>query len=438
MEPNTSPERSDEILERLLSLHPKVIDLSLERLERLLAAIDHPEKKLPPVVHVAGTNAKGSVCAFLRAGLSHGGARAHAYSSPHLARFHERIRLAGDLIEEDALSDLLAECERANGDAPITFFEITTAAALLAFSRVEAEWLVLEVGLGGRLDATNVIDAPAATVITPVSLDHQQFLGDTIEEIAGEKAGILKAGVPCVVGAQEDAALDVIHRAAERIGAPLSVAGQDWRVSEENGRLVFEDNHGLLDLPKPRLFGRHQIENAGIALATLRALGFEEPACAAAMTEVDWPARLQRLKSGPLIEAVSSDTELWLDGGHNPAAGEAVAAFFGQLEERSPAPLYVICGMLNTKDPDGYIRPFDGLARRVFTVSIPGEANTLPAEDVAQAAVRVGLSAQAAGSVEGALRTIMAESANDFVSDAPRILICGSLYLAGRVLRENA
>ncbi|MEL6280141.1 MAG: folylpolyglutamate synthase/dihydrofolate synthase family protein [Pseudomonadota bacterium] len=430
--------RSDEILERLLSLHPKVIDLSLERLERLLAAIDHPEKKLPPVVHVAGTNAKGSVCAFLRAGLSHGGARAHAYSSPHLARFHERIRLAGDLIEEDALSDLLAECERANGAAPITFFEITTAAALLAFSRVEAEWLVLEVGLGGRLDATNVIDAPAATVITPVSLDHQQFLGDTIEEIAGEKAGILKAGVPCVVGAQEDAALDVIHRAAERIGAPLSVAGQDWRVSEENGRLVFEDNHGLLDLPKPRLFGRHQVENAGIAVATLRALGFEEPACAAAMTEVDWPARLQRLKSGPLIEAVSSDTELWLDGGHNPAAGEAVAAFFGQLEERSPAPLYVICGMLNTKDPDGYLRPFDGLARRVFTVSIPGEANTLPAEDVAQAAVRVGLSAQAAGSVEGALRTIMAESANDFVSDAPRILICGSLYLAGRVLRENA
>lgn len=438
MEPNTSPVRSDEILERLLSLHPKVIDLSLERLERLLAAIDHPEKKLPPVVHVAGTNAKGSVCAFLRAGLSHGGARAHAYSSPHLARFHERIRLAGDLIEEDALSDLLAECERANGAAPITFFEITTAAALLAFSRVEAEWLVLEVGLGGRLDATNVIDAPAATVITPVSLDHQQFLGDTIEEIAGEKAGILKAGVPCVVGAQEDAALDVIHRAAERIGAPLSVAGQDWRVSEENGRLVFEDNHGLLDLPKPRLFGRHQVENAGIAVATLRALGFEEPACAAAMTEVDWPARLQRLKSGPLIEAVSSDTELWLDGGHNPAAGEAVAAFFGQLEERSPAPLYVICGMLNTKDPDGYLRPFDGLARRVFTVSIPGEANTLPAEDVAQAAVRVGLSAQAAGSVEGALRTIMAESANDFVSDAPRILICGSLYLAGRVLRENA
>lgn len=438
MEPNTSPVRSDEILERLLSLHPKVIDLSLERLERLLAAIDHPEKKLPPVVHVAGTNAKGSVCAFLRAGLSHGGARAHAYSSPHLARFHERIRLAGALIEEDALSDLLAECERANGDAPITFFEITTAAALLAFSRVEAEWLVLEVGLGGRLDATNVIDAPAATVITPVSLDHQQFLGDTIEEIAVEKAGILKAGVPCVVGAQEDAALDVIHRTAERVGAPLSVAGQDWRVSEENGRLVFEDNHGLLDLPKPRLFGRHQVENAGIAVATLRALGFEEPACAAAMTEVDWPARLQRLKSGPLIEAVSSDTELWLDGGHNPAAGEAVAAFFGQLEERSPAPLYVICGMLNTKDPDGYLRPFDGLARRVFTVSIPGEPNTLPAEDVAQAAVRVGLSAQAAGSVEGALRTIMAESANDFVSDAPRILICGSLYLAGRVLRENA
>ncbi|MGD1870452.1 MAG: bifunctional folylpolyglutamate synthase/dihydrofolate synthase [Neomegalonema sp.] len=430
--------RSDESLERLLSLHPKVIDLSLERLERLLAAIDHPEKMLPPVVHVAGTNAQGSVCAFLRAGLSHGGARAHAYSSPHLARFHERIRLAGALIEEDALSDLLAECERANGDAPITFFEITTAAALLAFSRVEAEWLVLEVGLGGRLDATNVIDAPAATVITPVSLDHQQFLGDTIEEIAVEKAGILKAGVPCVVGAQEDAALDVIHRTAARVGAPLSVAGQDWRVSEENGRLVFEDNHGLLDLPKPRLFGRHQVENAGSAVATLRALGFEEPACAAAMTEVDWPARLQRLKSGPLIEAVSSDTELWLDGGHNPAAGEAVAAFFGQLEERSPAPLYVICGMLNTKDPDGYLRPFDGLARRVLTVSIPGEPNTLPAEDVAQAAVRVGLSAQAAGSVEGALRTIMAESANDFVSDAPRILICGSLYLAGRVLRENA
>lgn len=430
-------ERSDEILDRLLTLHPKVIDLSLDRLERLLGALGEPQRRLPPVVHVAGTNGKGSVCAFLRAGLSHGGGRVHAYSSPHLARFHERIRLAGELIDEGALSDLLSECERANGDAPITFFEITTAAAFLAFSRIEADWLVLEVGLGGRLDATNVIDQPAATAITPISLDHQQFLGDTLSAIAGEKAGIIKAGAPCVVGEQDDDVMAVIEARAEAVGAPLLRAGQDWTVREENGRLVFEDSHGLLDLPPPRLAGRHQIENAGVAVAVLRALGLEEPACAAAVAQAEWPARLQRLRSGPLIESISDDAELWLDGGHNPAAGEAIASFFGELEEQASAPLYLICGMLNTKDPDGFLRPFAGLARRLFAVSIPGEANTLPGEEVAQAAVRAGLSAQTSGSVEGALRAIMAESAADFVSEAPRVLICGSLYLAGRVLREN-
>ncbi len=418
---------SDVILERMMALHPKIIDLTLDRVWRLLAALDHPERALPPVIHVAGTNGKGSVQAMLRAGLQATGARVHAYTSPHLARFHERIRLAGTLIGEPDLAALLDDCERANGGASITYFEITTCAALLAFARTPADWTLLEVGLGGRLDATNVIDAPALTVITPVSFDHQQFLGDTLPLIAGEKAGIIKRGVPCIVGPQEDDALTVIEDRAARLGAPLHVHGQHWHVAEENGRLVFQDETGLLDLPLPNLIGRHQVENAGIALAALRVLGQPDPAFEAAVTRAEWPARLQRLRKGPLVEA-AGNAELWLDGGHNPAAGIALAEALTRLP---PRPTHLVCGMLNTKDIAGYLRPLASAAASLQAVSIPGEAATLPAATTAAAATAAGIDASEAPDVDTAIRRITARD------PGARVLICGSLYLAGRILRDN-
>ena len=417
---------SDIILDRMMSLHPKIIDLTLDRVWQLLEALDHPERALPPVIHVAGTNGKGSTLAMMRAGIEGAGQSAHAYTSPHLARFHERIRLAGELISEPHLTQMLDECETANGGASITYFEITTVAALLAFARTPADWTLLEVGLGGRLDATNVIETPALCAITPVDLDHQAFLGDTLAEIAGEKAGILKRGVPCIVGPQQDAALDVIEARAERLGAPLLVHGQHWQVWEERGRLIFQDETGLLDLPLPSLIGAHQIQNAGIALAGLRHLGFDETACEAAMAAT-WPARLQRLTSGPLVEAAGT-CELWLDGGHNPAAGRALADALNILPSR---PLHLVCGMLNTKDVAGYLRPLADVADGLRAVSIPGEAATLSGIETAEAASAVGLSASEA---EDALSAVKAIARSD---PTARILICGSLYLAGSVLREN-
>jgi dihydrofolate synthase/folylpolyglutamate synthase len=418
---------SDLILQRMMTLHPKVIDLTLDRMHRLLARLGHPERSLPPVIHVAGTNGKGSTQAMIRAGLEAGGARVHAYTSPHLARFHERIRLAGELIAEDHLTALLDECSAANGADPITFFEITTAAAFLAFARVPADWLLLEVGLGGRLDATNVVDKPRLCVITPVSLDHQQYLGETVGEIAGEKAGILKRGVPCVVGPQEDEGLAVIEARAARLGVPLMVRGQHWHCFADRGRMVFQDESGLLDLPLPNLPGPHQIDNAGAALMALRHLGADAAACEAAVTRAFWPARMQRLRQGPLVEAAPG-VELWLDGGHNPAGGQALAA---TLTAMPPRPTHAICGMLNTKDIAGYLRPLAPHLAGLSAVSIPGETNTLPAGQTAAVAREVGIAAVEA---EGVLPALTAIAARD---PGARVLICGSLYLAGTVLREN-
>ncbi|CTQ49305.1 Folylpolyglutamate synthase [Jannaschia donghaensis] len=417
---------SDVVLDRLMALHPKVIDLVLDRVHRLLDALDHPEARLPPVIHIAGTNGKGSTQAMLRAGLEAAGDRVHAYTSPHLARFHERIRLAGHLIAEEDLADLLAECEAANGGAPITFFEITTCAAFLAFARTPADWTLLEVGLGGRLDATNVV-TPRLSIITPVSMDHEAFLGDTLTAIAGEKAGILNRGVPCIVGPQDDAALDVIEATAARLGAPLLIHGQHWHVTEEGGRLVFQDETGLMDLPLPRLIGAHQVGNAGIAIAALRALNRAEGA-EAAMTDAVWPGRMQRLTKGPLVDAAGT-AELWLDGGHNPAAGTALAEALTRLP---PRPLHLICGMLNTKDAAGYMTPLAGPAIHLHAVSIPGEANTLSATDTCAAADRAGIPNSPAASVDDAIAAITA------IDPTARILICGSLYLAGHILRSNA
>ena len=417
---------SDAVLERMMTLHPKVIDLTLDRVHRLLAALDHPERRLPPVIHIAGTNGKGSTQAMLRAGFESAGATVHAYTSPHLARFHERIRLAGDLISEAALTALLDECVLANGPDEITFFEITTCAAFLAFARTKADWTLLEVGLGGRLDATNVM-SPRLSIITPVSLDHQQYLGDTLPEIAFEKAGIIKRGVPVVVGPQEDEGLAVISAQAARMGAPILAYGQHWHVAQENGRLVFQDETGLLDLPLPNLPGPHQIQNAGAAIAALRHLGFDTAACEAAVTRAQWPARMQRLRHGPLT-TLAPRIELWLDGGHNPAGGIAIAATLAAMPKR---PTHLICGMINTKDVLGYMTPLAPQTTTLYAVPIPGEKNTLPAEVTRDAARAAGITATTAASVAEALAAIASKDPE------ARVLICGSLYLAGTVLREN-
>ncbi|MGB1207789.1 MAG: bifunctional folylpolyglutamate synthase/dihydrofolate synthase [Paracoccaceae bacterium] len=420
--------RSDAILTRMMALHPKVMDLTLDRVWRLLEALGNPQNDLPPVIHIAGTNGKGSTQAMLRAGYEAAGLRVHAYTSPHLVRFHERIRLAGCLIAEPSLSALLDECYEVNGGVPITYFEITTCAAILAFARTPADVCLLEVGLGGRLDATNVVDRPAMTIITPVSLDHQQFLGTTLAEIAGEKAGIIKRGVPCVVGPQAEPALEVIEAKAARLGAPVLAYGQHWHVGSEHGRLVYQDDTGLLDLPPPNLPGAHQYRNAGAALTALRALDLPEAAYEGAVTQVQWPARLQRLRHGPLIDA-APQAELWLDGGHNPDAGAAIAAHLAGLP---PRPTHLICGMLNTKDTTGYLAPMAAQACALTAVSIPGELNTLPAEATADFATTAGFDRVAtAESVEAAVAQIIA------CDSQARILICGSLYLAGRVLAEN-
>jgi dihydrofolate synthase/folylpolyglutamate synthase len=425
---------SDAILARLLALHPKIIDLSLDRMHGILARLDHPETRLPPVIHIAGTNGKGSTLAMLRAGLESTGSRVHAYTSPHLAQFHERIRIAGALIDEDALAALLEECETANNGMPITFFEITTAAALLAYARTPADWLLLEVGMGGRLDATNVVESPRLTAITPVSYDHQAYLGDSLAAIAGEKAGILKPGVPCVVAEQAPEALAVIETRAAQVEAPLIVAGRQFTAREEAGQILFEDEAGSLALPRPTLLGPHQIVNAATALAALRTLRFDDAACMAAMIKAEWPARLQTLRQGPLVAlCADAEVQLWLDGSHNEAAAAAIAAFFTDLAAQSPAPLQLVCGMLETKNTNAFFSKLAGIAEGVHTVTIPGAAASLSAAALGEAARGAGLPAEAHMSLETAVL-----AAARAAGTGGRVLICGSLYLAGEVLRNNS
>jgi dihydrofolate synthase/folylpolyglutamate synthase len=430
----------DAIVTRLLTLHPKLIDLTLDRMWRILARLDHPERRLPPVIHVAGTNGKGSTIAFMRAMLEAAGQRAHVYTSPHLVRFNERFRLGaqggGRLVSDDELSDVLAEVERVNAGEPITVFEITTAAGLLLFSRHPADVLLLEVGLGGRLDATNVIDTPLATVITPIALDHAEYLGNSIEKIAAEKAGIIKREVPVIVGPQPREALAVIERQAARLAAPLRVAGEHWTANEERGRLVYQDEAGLFDLPAPKLYGRHQFENAGRAVAALRAIpalklpvrAFEQ-----GIVNAEWPARMQRLSQGPLVSLAPPGSELWLDGGHNPEGGRVIAAAIADLEERVSRPLVLVVGMLSSKDCEGFLRNFAGLARRVVAVPIPNQKSSLPPDAIADAARAVGISAATRDTIEAALDAIKRLE----LDPPPRILITGSLYLAGEVLKAN-
>ena len=418
---------SDAILARMMALHPKIIDLTLGRTWRLLEALGNPQNDLPPVIHIAGTNGKGSTQAMIRAGLEGAGQRVHAYTSPHLARFHERIRVAGELISEDALTAILDECYEVNNGETITYFEITTCAAILAFARTPADFTLLEVGLGGRVDATNVFEKPAMTIITPVSFDHPQFLGNTVAEIAGEKAGILKRGVPAIITRQPDDAMEVIEARAEKLGAPMLVQGQHWDAWEERGRLIYQDETGLLDLPPPALMGAHQFQNAGTAITALRHFGFGEDAFEAVPTNVTWAARMQKLSHGPLID-LGPQAEFWLDGGHNAACAATLAETLTRLPKR---PTHLICGMLNTKDISGYLEPLVPYTASLTAVSIPDEVNTLPAPVTAKAARDAGMDAGEADSVRSAVEDIIRKQAD------ARILICGSLYLAGAILREN-
>ncbi len=415
---------SETVLERLNRLHPKLIDLSLGRIERLLERLGRPQDTLPPVIHVAGTNGKGSVVAMLRAAFEAGGLRCHVYTSPHLVRFHERIRVAGDLISEEVLYETLIDCETANDGAPITYFEITTAAALLAFSRTPADVTLLEVGLGGRFDATNVVDRPALCVITPVSMDHMSYLGDTLEAIAFEKAGILKPGVPAVIGRQVPAAAAVIAARAAEVGAPLLRLGTEWSVTPAAGGFRYDGS----DWPAPSLPGAHQVDNAGTVLACLDAVPDLRPDGAAirrGLAAVDWPARLQRLTRGPLAASLPAGWELWLDGGHNPAAGAALAHTLDGWTDR---PAHLVIGMMGAKDPHGFAGPLLTRAASARAVDIPGYENAMPAGDLA-----VALNVTACTSIAEALLAIAAAG-----GPPGRILICGSLYLAGTVLRTNS
>ncbi len=432
--------RSDAIMARFLALHPKLIDLSLDRMWQILEKLGNPQKKLPPVIHVAGTNGKGSTIAFMRAMLEAAGKRVHVFTSPHLVRFHERIRLGapggGKLVSEAALVDAFTRVEAANGATPITVFEITTAAALLLFSEHPADVLLLEVGLGGRFDATNIVEKPVASVIASVSLDHMEYLGDTVAKIAFEKAGILRKGVPGIIAMQSQEARDTLEAEADKVGAPLVIAGQDFSVHEEASRLIYQDESGLLDLPLPRLLGRHQHDNAGTAIATLRTVfgaGFPAQAIERGLTQAEWPGRMQGLTRGPLVEMAPKGAEIWLDGGHNQDGGRVLASALAEFEERAPRPLILITAMLATKDPGAFFRSFKGLASEVIAVTVAGNEAIRSAENVESAAADAGLAATSCASVEQALALL----ARREWPKAPRIAICGSLYFIGEVLRLN-
>lgn len=431
----------DSVLDRLTRLHPKVIDLSLHRVLELLDKLGHPQNRLPPVVHVAGTNGKGSTIATLRAFLEAAGLRCHVYTSPHLVRFAERIRVAGRLMDDDELLALLEEVEQVNAGAPITFFEITTVAAFLAFSRVPADVVLLETGLGGRLDATNVVERPALTILTPIAMDHQQFLGGRIEAIAAEKAAIMKRGVPCISADQGRKVMKVVEARSLEYGVPLLVQGKDFFArAATGGGILFKGQQVEWNLPDPVLEGAFQVRNAALALAAVERLTvtgkppvlapIPPTALALGMKGVEWPARLQRLRRGPLVDLLPDGWELWLDGGHNPHAAEALARHLRSWRDK---PVLGVFGMLANKDVDGFLEPLAARFHSLRAVAIPGEANSLAAGDAAAAASRhFCLDAKPATSVEAAIRELAATAPGP-----ARILVCGSLYLAGSVLAEN-
>ncbi|MES5100983.1 folylpolyglutamate synthase/dihydrofolate synthase family protein [Agrobacterium sp. BA1120] len=441
----TTPAHSEaeRIIERLLGLHPKGFDLSLDRITRLLEKLGNPHKRLPPVIHVAGTNGKGSVTAFSRAILEAAGLGVHVHTSPHLVNWYERYRLGirgekGRYVEDAVLADALERVAAANDGQMITVFEILTAVTFVLFAEHPADVAIIEVGLGGRFDATNVISNPAVSVIMPISLDHQAYLGDSVELIAAEKAGIMKTGSPVVIGHQEyDAALDVLVNTAERKKCPTAVYGQDYSAHEEFGRMVYQDEFSLVDAPLPRLPGRHQLANAAAAIRAVKAAGFEvtDRMIEKAMASVEWPGRLQRITTGKIVELAPPGAEIWIDGGHNPGAGEVIAEAMAGFEEKQARPLFLIAGMINTKDQVGYFKAFADIAQYVFTVPIHGTDAAIDPVVLAHAVFDAGLVAAPTSSIEEALEELTKRLAPG--KPAPRILIGGSLYLAGNALALN-
>ena len=415
--------RIEPIVARLHALHPRLIDLSLERLQRLLAALGHPERRLPPVIHVAGTNGKGSTSAMLRAMGEAAGWRVHVYTSPHLVRFNERFRVAGEIVSDAALVEAMETIERVNAGAPITVFEVITAAAFQLFAATPADLCVLEVGLGGRGDATNVIETAAACAITSISLDHREMLGDTLPLIAAEKAGIMKPGVPLVTGAQEPEVLATLRQIARRVNAPFLARGDAWTIEPHGGGLRFTDKNGRADVPFPSLLGPHQIDNAGIAIAALRAAGPLRDAAYAGLAAARWPARMQRLR-GRLAGILPPDWELWLDGGHNPGAGVVLAEHLRGWDDR---PVHLVIGMKQAKDTAEFLRPLLPLADSVWAIQEPEQHLALPVEAIVAASGGVARPGPTA-----------AEALVKLAHGAPgRVLICGSLYLAGEILKAD-
>ena len=428
---------SDAILERLTRLYPRSIDLGLDRIERLLVEMDSPHKTLPPVVHVAGTNGKGSLVAYLRAMSEAAGYRAHVYTSPHLVRFNERIRVAGRLIEDDELDAILTECEEVNAGKPITFFEITTVAAFLAFARHRADLAILEVGMGGRRDTTNVVD-PTLCAITPVGYDHTGFLGDKLEGIAAEKAGILKHAVPAVIGRQREVSAKVIAAEAAKLAVPLFRMSREWQMTPTATGFRYESDQLSLDLPAPALVGAHQLDNAATAIACVERLrtaqlGIDDGAVRKGLLSVEWPARLQKLTRGPLPGSLPPGCEVWLDGGHNEDCGLALARMASDwAKEPAPLPLYLVFGMLTTKDASGFLRPLARHAKAARAVPFPEGHSAYTPQEACAKATEVGLDCAPANDIGAALEDLLA------TQPAPmRILICGSLYLAGAVLARN-
>lgn len=421
-----------DLVHRLNQHHPKVIDLTLGRINRLLELMGNPQNSLPPVIHIAGTNGKGSTLAFMRAIAEAAGLKVHVYTSPHLVKFNERIRINGEIITDQWLLELMNEVESINGDAPITFFEITTAIALLAFSRSPGDLVLLETGLGGRLDATNVIARPTVTALTPISHDHADFLGNDIEEIAREKAGIIKQGIACVTAKQQPLAHKVIRKIAENMGAPISIEDKDWWVAVKGKTLSVMSPEGEINPPLPNLIGPHQIQNAGLAIVTLAGLGdkrINRQAVATGIKSADWPARMQRLTQGPLCGQLPMGWELWLDGGHNPAAGEAIAA---TLRNLSDDPVHLIVGLINTKSPAEFLAPLRRHSKSLTSIKISGSDSSFTADQIFIAANKIGFHAKKAESIEGAIKDIVSSE-----KSPAKILICGSLYLAGNVLEQN-
>ena len=434
----TQTSRTDSAIDALMALHPKGYDLSLDRIRALLARLGEPQRAMPPVIHVAGTNGKGSTIAFARAALEAAGLRVHVHTSPHLVRWHERYRLGkpggGLLAPDDLLADAIGRVAKANGGAPITVFEILSAAMFVLFSEQPADVALVEVGLGGRFDATNVLETAAVSVIAPIGLDHRMHLGDTLGAIAFEKAGILRRDVPGVIAHQEREALDVIRARAQEVGAPLRIAGEDYEVRAEHGRLVYTDGDGLLDLPMPVMAGEHQTRNAATAIAACRAFAGErigQAAAERAMMGAAWPARLQRLREGALIDRLPDAAEVWLDGGHNGHAGAALARFMEGRRAVDARALTLIVGMLDTKEPVEFLAPFLALRPRVLAVPVTGSESGIPAAALAAKARALTLEAEAFDTLPEAVEAIAARG------DAGRVLMCGSLYLAGEVLARN-